>query len=164
MKKSFQDVLKDIKNNLIGIELNSISGSAAAFVISEIDYVNSAIVLSVQGKRKTWTFERLQKVWNEMYYRPAANVEIVFGGSGSSRNQVETIFASMAYVEWLYVNSKKCIAYVGAETHKYGTLMHMEAEKEKYYQKLMSGNNLKKPKNPVFTMLFRLRPLSLIRF
>lgn len=146
MKKSFQDVLKDIKNNLIGIELNSISGSAAAFVISEIDYVNSAIVLSVQGKRKTWTFERLQKVWNEMYYRPAANVEIVFGGSGSSRNQVETIFASMAYVEWLYVNSKKCIAYVGAETHKYGTLMHMEAEKEKYYQKLMSEVN---PGNPL---------------
>ena len=113
MKKTFQDVLKDIENNLIGKELSSISGNAALFSISEVDYANSNVVLMVQGKRRTWTFERLEKVWNEMYYRPAANVEIVFGGSGSSRNQVETIYASMAYVEWLYVNSKKCVAYVG---------------------------------------------------
>lgn len=146
MKKTFQNVLTDIEENLIGMELNSISGNAATFVVSDVDYVNSAVVLSVQGKRKTWTFDRLQKVWNEMYYRPAANVEIVFGGSGSSRNQVETIFASMAYVEWLYVNSKKCIAYVGQETHKYGSLMHMASDKEQYYQKLMSEPN---PRNPL---------------
>ena len=146
MRKSFQDVLRDIENNLMGIELNSISGNATAFVISEVDYENSAVVLSVQGKRKTWTFDRLAKVWNEMYYRPAANVEIVFGGSGSSRNQVETIFASMAYVEWLYINSKKCIAYVGEATHQYGSLRHMETEKESYYQKLMNSPN---PRNPL---------------
>ncbi len=146
MKKTFQDVLRDIEENLIGKELNSISGNASLFSISEVDYTNSNLVLTVQGKRKTWTFERLEKVWNEMYYRPAANVEIVFGGSGSSRNQVETIYASMAYVEWLYVNSKKCVAYVGDETHAYGTLKHMEEEKEKYYQELMESAD---PRNPL---------------
>ena len=146
MKKTFRDVLTDIEENLIGKELSSISGSAALFSISEIDYDNSNVVLSVQGKRRTWTFERLEKVWNEMYYRPAANVEIVFGGSGSSRNQVETIYASMAYVEWLYVNSKKCVAYVGEQTHEYGTLKHMDEEKEKQYQELMSAEN---PRNPL---------------
>lgn len=146
MKKTFQDVLKDIENNLIGVELSSISGNAALFSISEIDYDNKNIVLDVQGKKRTWTFERLEKVWNEMYYSPAANVEIVFGGSGSSRNQVETIFASMAYVEWLYVNSKKCVAYVGEETHSYGTLKHMDEEKEKQYQEMMA---LPSPRNPL---------------
>ena len=145
MKKTFQDVLRDIEENLIGKELNSISGNASLFSISEVDYTNSNLVLTVQGKRKTWTFERLEKVWNEMYYRPAANVEIVFGGSGSSRNQVETIYASMAYVEWLYVNSKKCVAYVGDETHAYGTLKHMEEEKEKHYQELMESADSRNP-------------------
>ena len=146
MKKTFQDVLKDIENNLIGKELSSISGNAALFSISEVDYANSNVVLMVQGKRRTWTFERLEKVWNEMYYRPAANVEIVFGGSGSSRNQVETIYASMAYVEWLYVNSKKCVAYVGEDTHEYGTLKHMDEDKEKHYQELM---DVADPRNPL---------------
>ena len=146
MKKTFHDVLRDIEENLIGKELNSISGNAALFSISEVDYTNSNLVLTVRGKRKTWTFERLEKVWNEMYYRPAANVEIVFGGSGSSRNQVETIYASMAYVEWLYVNSKKCVAYVGEESHDYGTLKHMEEAKEKHYQELMESAD---PRNPL---------------
>lgn len=146
MKKTFQDVLRDIEENLIGKELSSISGNAALFSISEIDYNNSNVVLTVQGKRRTWTFERLEKVWNEMYYRPAANVEIVFGGSGSSRNQVETIYASMAYVEWLYVNSKKCVAYVGEETHEYGTLKHMDEDQEKHYQDLMNATD---PRNPL---------------
>ena len=146
MKKTFQDVLKDIEENLIGKELCGISGNAALFSISKIDYNNSNVVLTVQGKRRTWTFERLEKVWNEMYYRPAANVEIVFGGSGSSRNQVETIYASMAYVEWLYVNSKKCVAYVGEETHEYGTLKHMDEDQEKHYQDLMNATD---PRNPL---------------
>jgi len=146
MKKTFQDVLKDIESNLLGKELHGISGNAAAFSISEIDYANENVVLNVQGKRKTWTFERMKKVWQEMYYHPAANVEIVFGGSGSSRNQVETIYASLSYVEWLYVKSKKCVAYIGEETHPYGELQHMDEEKELRYQKLMESAN---PRNPL---------------
>ena len=146
MKKTFDDVLKDIEKYLIGKELNSISGSAAPFSVSEIDYKRENVVLSVQGRKKTWTFERLEKVWKELYYHPAANVEIVFGGSGSSRNQVETIYASMAYVEWLYVKKNKCIAYVGEDTHPYGTLKHMDEDKEITYQALMRGSN---PRNPI---------------
>lgn len=115
MKKTFNDVLADIEKNLIGKTLHGISGTASAFTIVEVDYQNNNVVLDVQGKRKTWTFERLEKVWKEMYYRPAANVEVVFGGSGSSRNQVETIYANLGYVEWLYVKSKKCIAYTNSE-------------------------------------------------
>ena len=110
MKKTLLDVLKDIETELIGKTLHGISGNASVFSVTEVDYENNNVVLDVQGKRKTWTFERLEKVWNEMYFRPAANVEVVFGGSGSSRNQVETIFASLAYVLWLNVNAKKCIA------------------------------------------------------
>ncbi len=146
MKKTFQDVLKDIENNLIGKELHGISGNAATFSVSEVDYANEYIVLNVQGKRRTWTFERLDKVWKEMYYRPAANVEIVFGGSGSSRNQVETIYASLGYVEWLHVRGKKCVAYVGTDTHPYGILQHMDDETEAKYQKLMDAPN---PQNPL---------------
>ena len=148
MKKTLQDVLNDIQDNLIGKELHSISGTASSFRISEIDYGKDYIVLDVQGKRRTWSFERLERVWKEMYYRPAANVEIVFGGSGSSRNQVETIYANLGYIEWLYVNGKKNIAYVGEDTHTYGTLKHMDEEKEIEYQKMMEEPE---PHNPLLS-------------
>ena len=138
MKKTLQDVLNDIQDKLIGKELHGISGTASAFRISEIDNEKKYIVLDVQGKRKTWSFERMERVWKEMYYRPAANVEIVFGGSGSSRNQVETIFANLGYVEWLYVNERKNIAYVGEDTHEYGTLKHMDEDREQEYQRMMT--------------------------
>ena len=146
MKKTFHDVLHDIELNLLGKTLAGISGSASLFSITEIDYNNSNVLLSVYGKRRTWTFERLEKVWLELYYRPAANVEVIFGGSGSSRNQVETIFASLAYVEWLYINNKKCIAYVGKETHEYGTLRRMDKTKEIQFQSLMRDTD---PRNPL---------------
>ena len=146
MKKTLQDVLNDIQKKLVGKELHSISGTALVFTISKIDNEKNYIILDVQGKRKTWSFERMEKVWKEMYYRPAANVEIVFGGSGSSRNQVETIFANLGYVEWLYVNERKNIAYVGTTTHEYGTLKHMNEDKEREYQKMMEESN---PYNPL---------------
>lgn len=149
MKKTLQDVLNDIQDNLIGKELHGISGTASSFRISEIDYEKDYIVLDVQGKRRTWSFERLERVWKEMYYRPAANVEIVFGGSGSSRNQVETIYANLGYIEWLYVNGKKNIAYVGEDTHTYGTLKHMDEEKEIEYQKMMEEPE---PHNPLLSL------------
>lgn len=148
MKKTFNDVLADIEKNLIGKTLHGISGTASVFTILKVDYQNKNVVLDVQGNKKTWTFERMEKVWKEMYYRPAANVEVVFGGSGSSRNQVETIYANLGYVEWLYVKSKKCIAYVGEDTHPYGELKHMDEEKESEYQGLMMSNN---PLNPIIS-------------
>lgn len=146
MKKTFQDVLRDIQEKLIGKTLRGISGNASSFIVTEVDYQNNYIVLDVQGKRKTWPFERMNCVWNEMYYRPAANVGVVFGGSGSSRNQVETIYASLGYVEWLYIKGKKCVAYVGADCHPYGELKHMDKEKAEQYSALMATTN---PRNPL---------------
>ena len=145
MKKTVQDVLKDVELNLIGKELSGISGNATVFKITEVDYNNDSLVLDVQGTRKTWTFERMSKVWEELYYRPAANVEVVFGGSGSSRNQVETIFASLPYVQWLLIDGKKHIAYVAKHTHPFGKLLRMSTEEEVQYTKWMKERN---PINP----------------
>jgi hypothetical protein len=146
MKKKFQDVLEDIQEKLIGKTLHGISGVSSSFVVTEVDNQNEYVVLDVQGKRKTWSFERMNRVWKELYYRPAANVEVVFGGSGSSRNQVETIYANLGYVEWLYVKGKKCVAYVGEDCHPYGELKHMDKEKETHYGELMKASN---PRNPL---------------
>lgn len=152
MKKTVQDVLKDIENNLVGIELNSISGKASVFSISEVNYDNKNIVLNVPNvskKRATWTFEIVEKIWNDLYYKPATSVEEVLGGSGSSRSQIETIFASLPYVKYLTINGRKHIAYVVKEVHPYGELMRMETAEEEQYAEWMKAVH---PVNPYLNL------------
>lgn len=127
--KDFTEVLADL-TNLKGKELHSISGQAAPFFIEEIDEENGRIVLSVQGKRKSRPLQELQNIWSEMMKRPAVHVESFLSGSGSSRNQPETILANLPYVEWLNVDGKKNIAIVDNDTHEYGTIKKMAAEQE----------------------------------
>lgn len=81
---------------------------------------------------------------------PAAHVDSVLGGSGSSRSQPETILANLPYVEWLTVAGKKNIAYVGDDTHEKGTLHKMDDDKAAEYQALMS---LPRPRNPLLPPL-----------
>jgi hypothetical protein len=50
------------------------------------------------------------------------HVDSVLFGSGSSRNQPETILANMPDVEWLNLNDRKHIVWVGRQTHEVGTL------------------------------------------
>ena len=52
---------------------------------------------------------------------------------------------------------------------EYGDCLHLhmqyiDRKTQGFTLSFKSGNNLKKPKNPVITRLFGLRPLSLIRF
>lgn len=130
MKKTFQDVLKDIQDNLVGKTLESISGRAATFVITSVDRESKNIFLDVNGQPepKKWSFAVMEKIWEAMNCQPTVSIESITGGSNSSRNQPETIYASLAYVKWLHVNGKKCIAYVRENCHPYGTLQKMEKE------------------------------------
>lgn len=127
--KNFTEVLADLEN-LRGKELRSISGQAAPFIIKDIDAENGRINLTVQGKHKSRPLQELQNIWGELMKRPAVHVESFLSGSGSSRNQPETILANLPYVEWLNVDGKKNIAIVDTETHEYGTLQKMSAEQE----------------------------------
>ena len=63
----------------------------------------------------------------ELSRKPAVHVDLVLHGSGTSRNQPETIFANLPYIEWVKINNKKHIAFVGENTHAYGTLRQMDA-------------------------------------
>jgi len=54
------------------------------------------------------------------------HVDALLRGSGSSRNQPETILASMPDVEYLMKDKKKHVVWVGENTHKLGTLKEQE--------------------------------------
>ena len=120
------DVIADVKK-LIGLELHSVR-PGADITIQEVDEGKDCLILSSkEGKIRSRPLSELRTIWSEMMKNPAVHVDGVLHGSGTSRNQPETILANLPYVEWLKVNNKKHIAYVGRNTHPYGTLKKMDA-------------------------------------
>lgn len=123
---TFYDVIEDIKK-LIGLDLQSIRPGANIRIL-EVDEDRSCLILQTSaGTTRSRPLGELQLIWNEMNRLPAVHVDEVLHGSGTSRNQPETILANLPYVEWLKLDNKKHIAFVGKNTHPYGTLKQMDS-------------------------------------
>lgn len=123
---TFNDVLRDIEK-LIGLELHSIRPGANIVVLSVDEAKGCLILRTSQGQTKSRPISELQTIWDEMIKNKAVHIEGVLHGSGTSRNQPETIFANLPYVEWLKISNKKHLAFVGKNTHAYGTLKQMDS-------------------------------------
>lgn len=122
----FSELLNDIAK-LEGLHLSSIR-PGADIVIKKIDMDQGKIVVqNSSGKIFNRSVIELQRIWDALITEPAVRVEEVLRGSGSSRNQPETIFANLPYVEWLKITNKKHIAYVEKASHPYGTLKQMSS-------------------------------------
>lgn len=118
----------------IGLDLQSIRPGANIRIL-EVDKDRSCLILQTSaGVTRSRPLGELQLIWNEMNRLPAVHVDEVLHGSGTSRNQPETILANLPYVEWLKLDNKKHIAFVGKNTHPYGTLKQMD---------LITASNLK---------------------
>jgi len=120
----FTDLLKDIAK-LEGMHLPSIRPGADIFVESVNIEHGKILVRTETGKVHSRSISEFQRIWDALATTPAVRVEAILNGSGSSRNQPETIFANLPYIEWLKIINKKHIAYVGKATHAYGTLKKM---------------------------------------
>ncbi len=122
---NFTKVKADIQK-LIGLELESIRPGARIKILEINNEKGGLILRTASGRVRKRPMEELEKIWNEMLIKPVVHVEGVLHGSGTSRNQPETILANLPYVEWLKIDNKKHIAYVGKDTHAYGTLKQMD--------------------------------------
>ena len=136
---TFSDVLQDIKK-LVGMELQSIH-PGATITILDVDYGRSCLLIrTAQGRTRSRPFRELETIWNELNHSTAVHVEGVLHGSGTSRNQPETIFANLPYIEWLRFTNKKHIAFVGKPTHPFGTLKQMDPITAAEITKKTAGN------------------------
>ena len=121
----FEAVIDDIKN-LVGIKLRSIR-PGAGITLTEVNVSEGRIeLLDSSGNRRSRSLSELRRVWNELSQHKAVHVDSVLAGSGSSRNQPETILASLPYVEWLLIDDRKHISFIGTPTHVLGTLKQMD--------------------------------------
>lgn len=122
---TFDELINDIEK-MIGLELESIK-PGANITLTGVDRTAKRVeLITSAGKEKTRPFSELQKIWDKLCSSPAAHVDSVLGGSGSSRNQPETIMANLPYIEWFFLEGKKHLALLKEPTHDYGTLLKMD--------------------------------------
>ncbi len=123
---TFEDVKSDIVK-LVGLNLESVRPGAGIRILS-VDLKQGNLQLqTVAGLVRSRPLYELERIWNELQRSPAVHVDQVLNGSGTSRNQPETILANLPYIEWAKIHNKKHLVYVGESTHAYGTLRKMDA-------------------------------------
>jgi hypothetical protein len=121
----FEEVVQDIKK-LVGIKLRSIR-PGADITLTDVNPSEGRLeLIDASQKSRSRSISELRRVWNELSLHKAVHVDSVLAGSGSSRNQPETILASLPYVEWLLINGRKHISFIGRATHALGTLKQMD--------------------------------------
>lgn len=121
----FDNVVTDIAR-LVGTSLNSIKPGANVRITS-IDREQERIFLTdASQKNKSRPLDELRRIWECLCTEQVVHVDTVLSGSGSSRNQPETILANLPYVEWLTLSNKKHLKYVGYDSHPIGTLKQMD--------------------------------------
>jgi hypothetical protein len=121
----FEDVVGDIRG-LVGVKLQSIR-KGADITITELKLVEGRIILIDSGGGvRSRNLSELRRIWEALMLEKAVHVDTVLGGSGSSRNQPETIMANLPYVEWLLVDGKKHLSFVKEYSRAPGTLKKMD--------------------------------------
>lgn len=100
--------------------LRSISGRSDIRV-AEVD--DEYIKLKTRaGEIKSRPLVELRRVADRLTLNMPVHVDSVLGGSGSSRNQPETLLANLPDVEWLKLDERKHLVWLGRQTHQLGTL------------------------------------------
>jgi hypothetical protein len=134
---TYNDLLKDIEK-LIGLQLHSIR-PGAELTIEAIEREKCSLLLrNAQGNLRKRSLDEIRNLWSELQKKRIVHVDGFLHGSGSSRNQPETILANLPYIEWLKYNGKKHLAYVEKTTHEFGTLREMNPVEQIGFCELLS--------------------------
>lgn len=121
----FSEVLRDLEK-MVGMRLQSIQ-RGSEITLLKIDEENGTLHLETSVRAaKTRPLSELEKIWAALSSNDPVHVDSVLGGSGSSRNQPETILANLPYVEWLRLMGKKHLVLNKERTHPWGTLKQMD--------------------------------------
>ncbi|MFC1844049.1 hypothetical protein ACFLZ5_04605 [Thermodesulfobacteriota bacterium] len=138
----FKSILRDIEK-LRGLKLSSIK-PGSEITIDRVDSDNKRILLTTYcGKKNSRPFSELERLWEILCLEKVLHVETALGGSGSSRNQPETIMANLPYVEWFKYARKKHLALLDSPSHPLGSLKRMDlvAEEEIKLKLAAKSNN-----------------------
>jgi hypothetical protein len=111
---------------LVGRQLDSIRPGRGIYVRSLEADGGRIRITDASGRQRTRSIQELGKLWDMLRRQDYVHVDSALGGSGSSRNQPETILANLPTVEWLIVQGRKCLTMVDGPSHPVGTVRRMD--------------------------------------
>ncbi|WP_281628994.1 DUF262 domain-containing protein [Vibrio sp. St2] len=122
----FNDVLSDIES-LVGKKLQSINPKTPPIFVTKVDRKQKKYFVSPDPDKVGTArfFWELEDILSELNYKGFTNVDQALFGSGSSRNQPETVFANLPYVKHFKYKKRKHILLCSEKTHELGTLLEV---------------------------------------
>jgi hypothetical protein len=136
---TFETVIQDLQQ-LIGKKIESIK-PGSDIILDEVNFKPGRVTITNStGIKKTRPLNELKLLWEKLNELPAVHVDETLHGSGTSRNQPETIMANLPYIEWFKYKNKKHIAYIGKKSHAFGTIRRMDENNAEVLREKMRGN------------------------
>lgn len=113
---------------LIGKELQSINPKTPSIYISNVDRnLEKYFVANSAGTKGTArSFRELEDIWIELTIKGFSNVDQALFGGGSSRNQPETIFAHLSYIQHFKYKNHKHLLLRNQPVHEFGVLSELQ--------------------------------------
>ncbi|EEC7294719.1 DUF262 domain-containing protein, partial [Escherichia coli] len=132
---NFEQVLNDIENLLFGKQLQPINPATPPLCIISIDRENGKYKVSSNSETKTRSLSELEAIFANLNIRGFCNVEQVLYGSSSSRNQPETIFANLPYIQHFKYEKKKHLLLRSHNVHDAATLSEVQGSEFRVLRK-----------------------------
>lgn len=158
---SFDVVLGDI-HALIGMELKSIR-PGADIVLTSIDVTERRFILkSSNGEIKSRPFSEIEAIIKALNVNGVVHVETVLAGSGSSRNQPETIIANLPYIDYTFIDRKKHLVLRDEPSHAAGQLQELDLIQAKNIVDRFKERQTSLPIQVIVTSKLRETTMSLV--
>ena len=128
----FKDVLSDIEK-LVGKPLQPVNPNAAPIYVTKVDFKSKKyfIASSPNEQGSARSFWELEDIWSELKNKGFSNVDQALYGSGSSRNQPETIFANLPYIQHFKYQKRKHLLLRNDAVHPIGQLSELSDKETK---------------------------------
>ncbi|MDD1792757.1 DUF262 domain-containing protein [Enterovibrio sp. ZSDZ42] len=125
----FKDVLSDIEQ-LVGKQLQSLNSKTGPIYITKIVHEEKKYFVSSNPSEEgnARFFWELEAIWSDLVYKGFSNVDQALYGSGSSRNQPETVLSHLPYIQHFRYKGKKHILLRSKSTHTLGTLSEVTGD------------------------------------
>ncbi|MCS0045257.1 DUF262 domain-containing protein [Vibrio antiquarius] len=122
----FKDVLSDIEK-LVGKQLQSLNPKTPPIYVTKIVHEEKKYFVSLSPNEigNARLFWELEAIWSDLLHKGFSNVDQALYGSGSSRNQPETILAHLPYIQHFRFKGKKHIFLRSKPIHELGTLSEL---------------------------------------
>ncbi|CDG99791.1 DUF262 domain-containing protein [Xenorhabdus bovienii] len=130
-------IINDIEQLLIGKQLQSINPKTSPIYVIRIDRDAEKyfVASSPNAMGISRSLSELESIWTELSRKGFSNVDQALYGSHSSRNQPETIFANLPYIQHFKYKKKKHILLRGKNIHEAGTLSELQGAEFRFIKK-----------------------------